>query len=197
LDANSVQYQGAQSSMTATQPGSPVNSGATFTLYRTSLAVASGPSFTAPAGLSDGSIVGQFTFSAGSGYDAILKNVQLANVGSLIGGSSGVTLKVYGSDQPTVQLGSITLHGTGYDNVQLNGTTGWTIPRGSSLYLIVKADLGTASNLVTTSPSTRSYQILLEQAASNTWSDSITTGVTTFDPSITMPVYGATTNFNF
>jgi hypothetical protein len=125
-----------------------------------------------------------------------LKNVQLANVGSLIQSSSAVTLKVYGSDQPTVQLGSVTLTGTGYGNVQLNGTTGWTIPRGSSLYLIVKADLGSASNLVTTSPSTRSYQILLEQGTSNTWNDSLG-DVATFDPSITMPVYGATTNFNF
>jgi hypothetical protein len=197
LATSSVQYQGAQSSVTATQPATSVASGATFTLYRTSLAVASGPSFTAPAGLSDGSTVGQFTFSAGSGYDAILKNVQLANVGSLIGSTSSVVLRVYGSDQPTVQLGTVTTTGTGYSNVQLNGTTGWTIPRGSNLYLIVEADLGSAaSTLVKTSPSTRSYQILLKQGTSDTWSDSIG-NVTTFDPSITMPVYGATTNFNF
>jgi hypothetical protein len=56
--------------------------------------------------------------------------------------------------------------------------------------------LGSASGLVTTSPSTRSYQILLEQGTSNTWNDSLG-DVAAFDPSITMPVYGATTNFNF
>ena len=191
---NSYTYNNAAGATTTSIASSSASFNSNnFTVYRTTLGVSSGPSYTAPAGLSDGAIVGQFTFAAGSGYDAVIKTVNLSQAGNLLQSSSSVLLTVYGSNAPSTVLATSTVTSTNTMTFTLNGSTGWTVPAGQSYYLIVKANLVSASNLVTTSPSTRSYQIAVQ---ASTWNDGVA-NVSSLDPSITLPINGQTNTFSF
>lgn len=187
-----VSYQG-NLSKAAASTSNVIVSGVTMTIYKTTLSAASGPSFTAPAGLSDGSVVGQFTFTVGSGNDAVVKTVSLSQAGSLIQTSSSVVLKIYGSDAPTTVLATTTATSTNTYAFTLNGSTGWTVPKSSdTYYLFVKADLASALNLLTTT-GTKSYQIKLQ---SLTWNDGTTNGIG-LNPTIVTPINGQVINFTF
>ncbi|MDE1970506.1 MAG: peptidoglycan-binding protein [Patescibacteria group bacterium] len=168
-----------------------VNTGATFTIYQTSMVPAIGPSFTSPAGLSDGSIVGQFNITAGANHDVVVKSVSLSMAGSLLQSSSSVALTVYGSDAPSTTLGTSTATSTNTYVVTLNGSTGWTVAKGSTQYLIVKANLGSATNLLTTT-GTRSYQINLQAAS---WNDGVSNA--SINPIVVTPINGQVSNFSF
>jgi hypothetical protein len=187
-----VNYQGALSKASASVIAQ-VASGATFTIYKTSMAPAIGPAFTAPAGLADGSIVSQFNITAGTAGDVILKTISISQSGSLIQSSSSVALNVYGSDAPTTLLGTVTAAtSTNTYVVTLNSSTGWTVAKGTTQYLIVKANLGSAANLVTTT-GTKSYQINVQAAG---WNDSVTNAIP-INPTVITPINGQVISFTF
>lgn len=190
-----VTYQGALSRASASVT-TPVASNATFTIYRISMTPAIGPVFNPPAGLADGSIVGQFNITAGlaagSASDVILKTISLSQSGSLIQSSSSVVLKIYGSAAPTTLLATTTATSTNTYVIQLNGTTGWTVAKGTTQYLIIKADLASASNLVTTT-GTKSYQINAQAAG---WNDGAIDGIG-INPIIITPINGQVISFTF
>ena len=186
-----VNYQGA-SSKTSASVVTAVNSGAVFTIYKTSMTPAIGPAFTAPVGLSNGAIVAQFNITAGTENDVILKTVSISQSGSLIQSSSSVDYLIYGSDAPSTQLGTTTATSTNTYVVTLNTPTGWTVAKGTTQHLIVKANLGSAVNLVTTT-GTKSYQISVPAAA---WNDGVTDGIA-INPIVTTPINGQAISFAF
>jgi len=187
-----VNYEGASSKASASVTA-PVASGATLTIYRTSMVPAIGPTFTAPAGLSDGSVVAQFNITAGAANDVILKTISLSQAGSLIQSSSSVAWTVYGSDAPSTSLGTVAAAtSTNTYVVTLNSGTGWTVAKGTTQYLIVKADLASAANLVTTT-GTKSYQINVQAAG---WNDGETNAIA-INPTIITPINGQVINFSF
>lgn len=192
IGLGTVNYQGASSKASASVTA-PVASGATLTIYRTSMTPAIGPTFTAPVSLSNGAIVAQFNITAGSANDVILKSISLSQAGSLIQASSSVVLSIYGSDALTTLLASTTVASTTTALFTLNSSIGWTVAKGTTQYLIVKADLASAANLVTTSPSTKSYQISVPAA---TWNDGITDAIA-INPTIITPINGQAINFSF
>ena len=186
-----VNYQGA-SSKTSASVVTAVNSGAVFTIYKTSMTPAIGPAFTAPVGLSNGAIVAQFNITAGTENDVILKTVSISQSGSLIQSSSSVDYLIYGSDAPSTQLGTTTATSTNTYVVTLNTPTGWTVAKGTTQHLIVKANLGSAVNLVTTT-GTKSYQISVPAAA---WNDGVADGIA-INPIVTTPINGQAISFAF
>jgi len=191
IGLGTVNYQGASSKASASVTA-PVASGATLTIYRTSMTPAIGPTFTAPAGLSDGATVGQFYISAGAADDIILKSISLSQAGSLIQSSSSVLLLVYGNDSTTL-MGTTTATSTNIYSVTLKSGTGWTVAKGTTQYLIVKAALATAASTLVTTTGAKSYQISVQAA---TWNDG-TIDVTAINPIIPLPINGQVINFSF
>ena len=100
------QYTNAAGSQTS----STTAVGSLFTIYRTSLHVAQGPTFYRPGSISGGAgqIVGEFSFTAGSGYDAIVKNVDLSTGGSIVSEHGSHETGLYDAAAPSALLASST-----------------------------------------------------------------------------------------
>ena len=165
------------------------NMGNLFTVYRTSLNVAQGATFTAPSiSGSTGQTIAQFNFTAGSGYDAVIKAVTLSTAGSFIQASTTQVLGIYDAAAPSVLLASSTATST--NNLaftNLNGGSNWTIPAGQTKTLVVKPISAPANLNLPTGGGSGSYQILLQAV---TWSDSVTATIATLSPAISIPVPG-------
>lgn len=165
------------------------NMGNLFTVYRTSLNVAQGATFTAPSiSGSTGQTIAQFNFTAGSGYDAVIKAVTLSTAGSFIQASTSQVLGIYDSAAPSVLLASSTATSTNnLSFTNLNGGSNWTIPAGQTKTLVVKPISAPANLNLPTGGGSGSYQVLLQAV---TWSDSVTTSIATLSPAISIPVPG-------
>ncbi len=187
-----VNYQGAASKTTGNTTSTPTNEGATFTIYRTSMTPAANNGYTFTSGLSNSNVIGYFDVTAGSGNDVVVSSVDLILAGSLLQASSSVTLNVYGSDAPTTLLGTVANASTTARTITLNSSTGWTVAKGTKQYLIVKADLGSASNLVTTT-GTKTVQVGVNATA---WNDGSATGIA-INPTITTPIWDNANSITF
>ncbi len=165
------------------------NIGNLFTVYRTSLNLASGPSFTGPTsiGSGNGKIVSQFTFTAGTGYDAVVKSFTLSQNGSVIQASTTVPVEVYDSSNSANILGTSTLASTTASTFTLNGSTGWTVPAGQTRVLVVQIN-GSPANTVSSTNSNGTYQ---DSIGTVTWSDGTTSSISTLSPAINMGTAGA------
>lgn len=188
-----VTYRGVDSQATAVTAPGTIHSGATFTIYRTTMTPSIGPALTTAPTLSNDAEVGRFNIRAGAASigstgDVIVNTVSLRNSGSLIQTSSSVVLRVFGSENPTLQLGTVTATSTNIYAVTLG--TGWTVPAGTEPHLIVRADLGSAANLLTTAGAD-TYVISLTAAA---WNDGTTAGIP-INPIIPTPIHGQTSSF--
>lgn len=177
------QYTNAAGATTTTSTAH----GNLFTVYRTSLNVAQGPSFTAPTSISGGTgqTVAEFNFTAGSGYDATVATVTLSNSGSLIQASTTVPIGLYDAATPSTLLASTTLTGTGNGTFTLNGASGWVIPAGQTKTLLVKI-FSAPGAIASVTAGTGSYQVLLQ---ATTWKDSVV-NVSSLSPTISLPIAG-------
>lgn len=164
------------------------NIGNVFTVYRTSLGITQGATFSAPNSISSGvgQVVGQYSFTAGSGYDALVKTVVLSTGGTLIQSSTTQVLGIYDAAAPSTLLATSTATSTNNFTFTPNASAGWTIPAGQSKTLIVKI-YSAPSNIATVTAGTGSYQTLLQSA---TWSDSVTATISSLSPTISLPVAG-------
>jgi hypothetical protein len=187
-------FQYTNASHSTTTPAVVGNSmGNLFTVYQTTLGV-TGPSFSSPSSISGvGNIVGEFTFTAGSGnINPIVKTVTLSTGGSLVVSSTHQTLGLFDSSAPSVLLASATTTGNGTTTFNLAGINSnqWTIPYSSSKTLLVET-YGTPSGFASGANNGYSYQVLLNGV---TWSDGTSqtntssTYITSLSPSISIPV---------
>jgi hypothetical protein len=181
LQLNSYTYTNTAGATTATT--SAVSR--LMTVYRTNVGVAKGAAFTAPTSLSVGATVGNFAFTANTGFDATIRTLSLTQSGALIGGAATVTLDLFGSDNPSVALARVTIIGTTASTTPVLNTTGWIVPAGTSLTLEARVVAATGLTTLSTTGS-GSYQLALQQVA---WNDSLL-NVATLSPSIVLPIAG-------
>jgi hypothetical protein len=182
-------YQYTNASQTVTTSTTSNFMGNLFTVYQTTLGVA-GASFSNPNSISGvGNIVGEFTFTAGSGnINPKVLTVTLSTGGSLIATSTVQTLGLYDASAPSVLLASTTETGTAsvpFTFATLNANQ-WTIPYSSSKTLLVET-LAAPTGLVAQTNNGGSYQVLLKGV---TWSDGTTAGanIPSLSPAISIPV---------
>ena len=162
------------------------NFGGTWTVYRTSLNVSSGASVNQPSSISGiGTQVAQFNFTAGTGYDALVKTVTMNNTGALVQASTTVVLGLYDAAAPSTVLATSTATSTNNMTFNMNGTTGWTIPAGTTKTLIVK-EYSAPTGLVAVTSGTGSYQASIQAV---TWNDSVV-NIASLDPTISLPIGG-------
>ncbi len=168
---------------------SSTSTGNTFTTYRTTLDVTQGPTFTAPVSISagSGSTVAQFSFTAGSGYDAFVKTVTVSGSGNLIQTSSTLTLALYGSNNPNLLLATSSASGTSAMTFTISPSSGWDVAPGQTYTLIVKLNGTTPlTNPATVNSGTGSFQVNLNGV---TWNDGVN-NVSQLSPNITTPING-------
>ncbi|MEI8339052.1 MAG: peptidoglycan-binding domain-containing protein [bacterium] len=188
-----VSAQGA-ASMAAANDTDLVRSNATFTVYRTNLrAVANFPASNASMVVGDALKTAAFNFSADVGNDASIKTISVRNTGSMIkagaSASSSVAVTVYAADDLNTSIGTGTLVGTTATSITLSPN--FTVTKSTTRGLVIKSNLGSATDLDLTSGSVRTYQIGLSAL---TWNDG-TSDVSSVDPSISMPINAEAISF--
>jgi hypothetical protein len=171
-------YNNPAGSTPVTVAYSSTSTGNTFTVYRTALSVVPSLPTSYPASISggSGSTVAQFTFTAGSSYDAVIESVTMTAVSNLIQtGTSTLTLGVYGSNNPSVVLATTTATSSGATmTFTLNGSTGWDIAPGQTYTLAVKLYGATPlTNPATVGTNAGNFAVNLTGV---TWTDGTTGG---------------------
>lgn len=166
--------------------------GNTFTIYRTTLSAKTGASVS-PASLASGVVVGQFDFTAGSGYAVTVKNVTLSVAGSVVQSNTSVPVALYDAGTNTqVAVGAITGSGKWSITLLNSGSgapvssAGWSIPAGTTRTLKVVVN-GVPSNLASAASGTGTFQVFLQGV---NWNDGATALISSLSPNIMLPIAG-------
>jgi len=190
VDLTGVNGQGASSAVAANDTDT-VASLATLTVYRTNIGVAA----TYPVGnistaKANDLKVATIAVTADAADAAYIKTITINNTGSLVLSSSSVAVKIYSSEDENVVIGTTTLFGFATSTITLSPVL--EVKKGTTVGLIVRADLNSASNLDTTAGAVRDYQIGM---TGMTWNDG-STNVASLNPTVRMPISASSISFN-
>ncbi|MBU4299330.1 hypothetical protein KJ636_04770, partial [Patescibacteria group bacterium] len=182
-----VNYQGASSKASASV-STAVNSGASFTIYRTSLNVAAFlPATYTDNSIADTKLVAKFDFTAGTKDDANVSSITFQQVGAAVSTSSAVTFTFFDANNtPITTTGTITATSTA---VTATFSTPITVSKTEKSTILLKANLLSA-NYAYNTPA-KGYGVNLTNFA---WGDGTTTGISP-SPLIVFPISGPSMSF--